>query len=647
MISKCLATASRHTANCTLAPLQLGVSAKGGCEAIIHSVTHLLASTPPNRSWTLLLDFRNAFNNINRETMFEELRRHVPGVAAWMEACYSTQPLLHLGSYSIRSCCGVQQGDPLGPLGFAITLQSMVERIKTEVPKLTINSWYLDDGTLMGSPEDLAAALEIVETEGPALGLSLNRSKSLLFIPQEEDPAISLLPSEIPITRQGVTVLGCPIGPPSFCEASLLHQVERIKAALDRLGDLDDSQLETTLLRSCLSLPKLSFILRTCPPSHIHNASCEFDQAMRECLEHVVGGPISQWSQLKASLPSNRGGINLRSAALHAPAAFVGSSHRSWPLVERILGHPPGPSPHMSTAVSSLVLAANRPEWTDFDSIEVPIRQHPLSISIDEAVYDHLISAAPGTRSRALVLSSSLPHAGDWLNVVPSGSLGLHIHDQEFRYSLRYWLGVVPLYGKAYQCPECSLNADIMGDHQVGCGGNGDRISRHNNIRDVLFNAAQTAALGPRKEVLGVVPNSNARPADILLPNWCRGRQAALDVAVISPLQQLTVAEAAVTPGHALEVGVRRKISANLPSCRAAGIECVPLVVEALDGWVPGSISTIKRIGDFIRQRVNPSDPSHSTKHLFGRLAITLWRGNATLWLRRIPSLAPPSDGLP
>ena len=109
----------------------------------------------------------------------------------------------------------------------------MVERIKAEVPNLTINSWFLDDGTLMGSPEDLTAALNIVEAEGPALGLHLNRSKSLLFIPQEEDSTVSSLPSEIPITRQGFTLLGCPIAPPSFCEASLLHQVERIKAALN------------------------------------------------------------------------------------------------------------------------------------------------------------------------------------------------------------------------------------------------------------------------------------------------------------------------------------------------------------------------------------------------------------------------------
>ena len=141
LISKCLATVSCHIAYESLAPLQLGVSIKGGCEAIIHSVTHLLASTTSNSCWTLLLDFRNAFNNVNHEAMFRELRLRIPGVSAWMEACYRTQPPLFLGSYSIRSCCGVQQGDPLGPLGFSVTLQSMVERIKSEVPSLKINSW--------------------------------------------------------------------------------------------------------------------------------------------------------------------------------------------------------------------------------------------------------------------------------------------------------------------------------------------------------------------------------------------------------------------------------------------------------------------------------------------------------------------------
>ena len=49
----------------------------------------------------------------------------------------------------------------------------------------------------MGSPEDLAAALNIVEREGPSLDLHLNRSKSLLCIPKEEDESLSPLPSDI------------------------------------------------------------------------------------------------------------------------------------------------------------------------------------------------------------------------------------------------------------------------------------------------------------------------------------------------------------------------------------------------------------------------------------------------------------------
>ena len=61
--------------------------------------------------------------------------------------------------------------------------------------------------------------------------------------------------------------------------------------------------------------------------------------------------------------------------------------------------------------------------------------------------------------------------------------------------------------------------ADRFGDHQVGCGGNGDRIARHNAIRDVLFSAAQYAALAPTREAPSLVPSFCSRPADILLPH--------------------------------------------------------------------------------------------------------------------------------
>ena len=179
---------------------------------------------------------------------------------------------------------------------------------------------------------------------------------------------------------------------------------------------------------------------------------------MRHTLESIIGSPVSDWSWLKATLPSSRGGLNLRSALRHAPAAYLASHTTSFPLVERILGHPPGPSAHINSVVSALSSSAARPEWRSLENIDVPIRQHHLSVAIDEASYHLLLSSTPTIRAQALVLSSSLPYAGEWLNVIPSSTLGLHFY----------------------------------GDHQVGCGGNGDRISHHNSIQDVVFASAQS-----------------------------------------------------------------------------------------------------------------------------------------------------------
>ena len=107
LVSKSLASLVHSPAISLLAPLQLGVSIKGGCEAIVQATSHLMTSLPDNQHWTLLLDFTNG---ISHEAMFVEFRRHLPGLSAWMESCYSCHPLLHLGKDVIHSCCGVQQG---------------------------------------------------------------------------------------------------------------------------------------------------------------------------------------------------------------------------------------------------------------------------------------------------------------------------------------------------------------------------------------------------------------------------------------------------------------------------------------------------------------------------------------------------------
>ena len=80
------------------------------------------------------------------------------------------------------------------------------------------DAWYLDDGTLCGSACDLVKALKIIEEGGPARGLHLNRSKSLLHIFEDADLTNNLLPSDIPISRMGFRVLGSLSVPLSFAK---------------------------------------------------------------------------------------------------------------------------------------------------------------------------------------------------------------------------------------------------------------------------------------------------------------------------------------------------------------------------------------------------------------------------------------------
>uniref|UniRef100_A0A1X7SS29 Reverse transcriptase domain-containing protein n=1 Tax=Amphimedon queenslandica TaxID=400682 RepID=A0A1X7SS29_AMPQE len=237
LVSKCLASFIMPQVRQSLPPHQLGVGVSNGAESLVHSLKLLLSnpSVPPLSQCCLLLDFSNAFNSIDRSALFREVRSRFPSLSPWLECCYGAQPNLLFGEYTLLSCAGVQQGDPLGPLAFSILLHPIIERVQQEVPGLLLNAWYLDDGILTGPPADLLSALNIIEDMGPPCGLHLNHSKSLLFLPSGVDSSQSSLPSDIPVTSLGFVLLGSPIGPPEFCCESISKRLDKAKESVKLL----------------------------------------------------------------------------------------------------------------------------------------------------------------------------------------------------------------------------------------------------------------------------------------------------------------------------------------------------------------------------------------------------------------------------
>ena len=101
-------------------PLLCGSLCSHCAEVIVHSINSVFdePGVPSAHKSTLLLDFLNAFNSIDCGLMFEEVRAHIPSLAAWLESCCSGHSLLHLGSHIMHSYCEVQLGKPFGTPGF-------------------------------------------------------------------------------------------------------------------------------------------------------------------------------------------------------------------------------------------------------------------------------------------------------------------------------------------------------------------------------------------------------------------------------------------------------------------------------------------------------------------------------------------------
>ena len=49
-------------------------------------------------------------------------------------------------------------------------------------------------------------------------------------------------------------------------------------------------------------------------------------------------------------------------------------------------------------------------------------------------------------------------------------------------------------------------------DHAVACGSGGERVFRHNAIRDFLFTTCTQACMGPTREDRALIPGTEARP---------------------------------------------------------------------------------------------------------------------------------------
>ena len=219
--------------------------------------------------------------------------------------------------------------------------------------------------------------------------------------------------------------------------------------------------------------------------------------------------------------------------------------------------------------------------------VATPPRQRSLSTKLDLFDFQLLLDQS-SLADKACLLSVSAPHAAEWLSVIPSVGLGLHLDPDECRTALKWWLGIETAHGSnCALCPDTSSALDPLGHHVATCKRGVDAVLRQNKLRAILLESFDRVHIRVQVEAGSRLSqdHSHFRPADILVFDWDHGKPAALDLTVISPLNANILNEAGMTAGAAAQVAEVRKHTANGQRCTDLGWSCVPLAVESYGAW--------------------------------------------------------------
>jgi hypothetical protein len=603
--------------------MQLGVGVKGGCEAAIHATRRFAESLSPDHV-IVKLDFSNAFNSLHRDSILQSVRSKLPEIYAYCELSYQNSSVLQFGDYSITSEEGIQQGDPIGPFLFCLTLHPIIQSLSSELKVA-----YMDDITLGGQKEIVANDVLSIITNGRPHGIILNIDKC---------EQISNVPSTtLPIkdfefiTIENATLLGSPLTKGKAMDCLLSKRLNELRKIADRLRLISSHDAVTLLKYSCGS-PKMLHMLRSSPCTQ-HPSLDDFDSVLRTCICNIANVYLNEMQWKQASLPVKAGGLGIRSVSRLSSPAFLASVSSTRHLQELLLDrHVALIDHHFDNTLSEWISEYNLPPPHG----EKSHRQKSWDKPAVAKVCTELHSSAQDAYHTACLNAASAPHSGDWLHAPPIASCGLRLDNEAIRIAVCLRLGADLC--EPHLCP-CGAQVDARGSHGLSCKLCSGRTTRHAALNDLIWRALQRAGIPSVKEPSGLLRTDGKRPDGLTLIPWQAGRTVIWDSTVIHTLADSYLATSATTPGGTAEIAANRKESKY--SALSTTHMFVPVAVESLGPICAKGTNFLRDLGSHLIAATG--DPRESA-FLFQRLSIIIQRYNAVCVLGTFGNLAEDYD---
>jgi Reverse transcriptase (RNA-dependent DNA polymerase) len=227
-----------------LAPHQVAVGVKSGCDLVVHEVRSAIDEHGADDAYVLVcVHARKAFNRAKRANMLTAVEQHLPALAWLAYSIYGQPPLLCASDCGFESLEGTQQGCVLAMLLFSLVIHTMVMEI-TAACQLRVNLWEADDGTLFGRTLEVAKAMAIIRAAEDDTGYCMRLDKTTAWNIAMDAPLLGvlgcrLLLSDDGVPAAGIVLLGSPVRLPTFV-LSFMHEknagMERLGALVQELG---------------------------------------------------------------------------------------------------------------------------------------------------------------------------------------------------------------------------------------------------------------------------------------------------------------------------------------------------------------------------------------------------------------------------
>ena len=291
LVGRCAAKLKSSVVGKLLSPLQMGVGIPRGVEYVVHAASLWIKESLIDTSClkiTIKVDVKNAFNTLPRWLIRLGVIKFSPDLLNYFDFNYGlcTKLVMINGGIIGRSETGLRQGDPLGPMFYALGIQIVLCKVKENFPNVDL-SYFLDDGYLHGFIDDVLHAFNFLKNEMSKVNQIFDDTKCLVF---GNSRALALVDhSFLKKSSEGLIILGCPCGTDIFINRSLSCLLNKLETQCGFLKSISNPLSAYNILKYCINTKGI-YLARVCTPWLLHNHAVKFDLA--------VDNIIASWANL-------------------------------------------------------------------------------------------------------------------------------------------------------------------------------------------------------------------------------------------------------------------------------------------------------------------------------------------------------------